>query len=90
MTLVLDSYDSYYLTCTKDGKSMGSDDKPSVLPSGVVSDETDDFDEGEYSDQPSTDQLSPDEDLRGRIIGPSTGPAVKNSTDDPNPEPTQN
>jgi hypothetical protein len=38
--------------------------------------------------KPSTDQMSPDEDLRGRIIGPSTGPAVKHSTD-PNPEPTQ-
>jgi hypothetical protein len=67
---------------------MGSDDEPSVLPSGVVSDKTDDLDDGEYSDQPSTDRLSPDEDLGGRIIGPSTGQAVKHSTDQ-NPEPTQ-
>ena len=39
----------------------------------VVSDEEDDFDDEEYSGQPSIDQLSTDEDLRGRIIGPSTG-----------------
>jgi hypothetical protein len=68
-----DGYDMFQPFCTEVGESMGSDDEPLVLPSGIVFDETDDFDDGEYSDQPSTDQLSPDADLRGRIIGPSTG-----------------
>jgi hypothetical protein len=61
-----DGYDKFHSFCTEVGESMGSDDEPSVLPSGIVFDETDDFDDGEYSDQPSTDQLSPDADLRGR------------------------
>jgi hypothetical protein len=51
-----------------------------VLRSDVVSKEKDEIDDGEYSDLPPTDQLSPDEDLRGRIIGPPT---------DPNKEPTR-
>jgi hypothetical protein len=85
---LVDGYDKFQSFCTEVGESMGSDDEPSVILSRVVSDQTDNFDDGEYSDQPSTDQMSPDEDLTGRIIEPSTGPAVKHSTD-PNPEPTQ-
>jgi hypothetical protein len=85
---LVDGYDKFQSFCTEAGESMGSDDEPSVILSRVVSDQTDNFDDGEYSDQPSTDQMSPDEDLTGRIIEPSTGPAVKHSTD-PNPEPTQ-
>jgi hypothetical protein len=65
-------YNKFQSFCTEVGESMGSDDEPLVLPPGVVSDEEDDFDDEHYSGQPSIDQLSTDEDLRGRIIGPST------------------
>jgi hypothetical protein len=83
-----DGYKNFESFCTEVGESFGSDDEPLVQPSEVVSKEKDEFDDGEYSDLPPTDQLSPDENPRVWIIGPSTGSAVKHSTD-PNTEPTR-
>jgi hypothetical protein len=83
-----DGYKSFESFCTEVGECFEADNGPLILPSEVVSEEKDEFDDAEYSDLPSTDQLSPDEVLKLRIIGPSTGTAVKHSTD-PNTEPTR-